>query len=194
MGLFSRLLRNESEEGSSPRHRAPVRPSGSSDDQRAIERYRYMIQTAPPETIERAHQEAFERLTPEQRRQVLSAIADASAPSERAALGAVSADDPRALARAATRAEIREPGTVERSLSRPGIGGIGGRLLGSFAAAFAGSLVAQSFLSAVGFGGDAETSAAVDEQATAAAEEDPGGGEPDLVGDDGSFDLSDFEI
>jgi hypothetical protein len=194
MGLFSRLLRNESEEGSSPRHRAPVRPRGSTDDQRAIERYRYMIQTAPPETIEQAHQEAFERLTPEQRRQVLSAIAEASSPSERAALSVTSADDPRALARAATRAEIREPGAMERSLSRAGIGGIGGSLLGSFAAAFAGSLAAQSFLSAVGFGGAAEPSAAADELATSAAEEDPGAGEPDVVGEDGTFDLSDFEI
>jgi hypothetical protein len=194
MGLFSRLLSKD--EKSAPRHRAPasVRASESSDDQRAIERYRYMIQTAPPETIEQAHQEAFERLTPEQRRQVLSAIADATSPSERAALGATSADDPRALARAATRAELREPGTIERTLSRPGFGGLGGSLLGSFAAAFAGSLVAQSFLSAVGFGSGAEPTAVADEQATTAGEEDAGSGEPDVVGDDGSFDLSDFEI
>jgi hypothetical protein len=193
MGLFSRLLRNEEE--SAPRHRvpAPPRTHASSDDQRAIERYRYMIQTAPPETIEQAHQEAFERLTPEQRRQVLSVIADAASPTERAALSATSISDSRALAHAATRAEIREPGVVERSLSRPGMGGFASSLLGSFAAGFAGSLVAQSFLAAVGFGSDAEPPAGVDEQETATWD-DPGAAEADVVGDDGSFDLSDFEI
>lgn len=189
MGLFSRLL--QIDEDRAPRRRAPVsvRPQGAaSADQRAIERYRYMIQTAPPETIEQAHQEAFERLTPEQRRQVSSAIADATSPAERAALSSMSPDDPRALARAATRAEIREPGLMERTLARPGIG-FGGSLLASFAAAFAGSLVAQSFLSAFD-GGDAADGAADDETAAA----DDAANEPDVVADDGSFDLSDFEI
>jgi hypothetical protein len=194
MGLFSRLLSND--EKSAPRRRVPVsvRAGESSEDQRAIERYRYMIQTAPPETIEQAHQEAFARLAPEQRRRMLSAIAEASSPSERAALSGTSADDPRALARASTRAELRAPGAMERSLSRSGIGGIGGSLLGSFAAAFAGSLAAHSFLSAVGFGDDAENSTAADAHATTAGEQDQGAGEPDVVGDDGTFDLSDFEI
>src|SRR6476469_126209 len=41
-------------------------------DEQAIARYRYMLQTAPPETIERAHVEAFSKLTPEQRRMGLT--------------------------------------------------------------------------------------------------------------------------
>ena len=43
---------------------------GQAGDEQAIERYRYMLNTAPPETIEQAHAEAFARLTPEQRRLV----------------------------------------------------------------------------------------------------------------------------
>lgn len=188
MGLFSRLLRIDDEPTPQRRGLVPVRGhDASSDDQRALERYRYMIQTAPPETIEQAHQEAFERLTPEQRRQVLAAIAEATPSAERSALS--STDDPRALARAATRAEMREPGVMERTLSRPGLG-FGGSLLASFAAAFAGSLVAQSFLSAFD-GGDAADAAGGDEQAAPA---DEAGAEPDVVADDGSFDLTDFEI
>jgi hypothetical protein len=31
------------------------------NDQQAIERYRYMLRTAPPDDIERAHEEAFQR-------------------------------------------------------------------------------------------------------------------------------------
>ena len=36
-------------------------------DEVAVERYRYLLRTAPPETIEAAHHEAFARLTEEQR-------------------------------------------------------------------------------------------------------------------------------
>ena len=44
-------------------------------DEQALEPYRYMLSTAPPEDIERAHEEAFARLTPDQRRQALQALA-----------------------------------------------------------------------------------------------------------------------
>ena len=33
-------------------------------DEQAIQRYRYMLQTAPPETVEQAHAEAFRRIAP----------------------------------------------------------------------------------------------------------------------------------
>lgn len=39
-------------------------PAQTTDEQ-SLERYRYMLATAPPEDIERAHEEAFARLTPE---------------------------------------------------------------------------------------------------------------------------------
>ena len=87
-------------------------------DEQALERYRYMLATAPPEDIERAHEEAFARLTPEQRRQALQALAGHVPESE------LRDDDPASLARAATRAEIRQPGTIERAWGRaaPGSG------------------------------------------------------------------------
>ncbi len=37
------------------------------DDKQALERYQYMLKTAPPDDIERAHEEAFAQLTPDQR-------------------------------------------------------------------------------------------------------------------------------
>ncbi|KQR84966.1 hypothetical protein [Microbacterium sp. Leaf179] len=45
--------------------------AGSDEDRQAVERYRYLLRTAPPETVEQVHAEAFGRLTPAQRQQVL---------------------------------------------------------------------------------------------------------------------------
>ena len=53
----------------------PGGPAGVGDDEAAIARYRYMLKTAPPETIEQAHAEAFAQLTPEQRQRA-RAVAD----------------------------------------------------------------------------------------------------------------------
>ena len=91
-------------------------------DEQALARYRYMLQTAPPEEIERAHEEAFARLTPDQRRQALAALAQVVPPGE------IRGDDPASLARTATRAEVRQPGTIERAWGSGG-GGIGHRRL-----------------------------------------------------------------
>ena len=102
------------------------------------------MRTAPPDAIEHAHEEAFARLTPEQRRLALRDLRAAVPEHER-----TGGDDPRSLARMATRAETNRPGTVERAFGGGG-GMLGGTLLGSFAAAFAGSLVAQSLFSALG--------------------------------------------
>ena len=108
------------------------------------------MRTAPPDRIEQAHEEAFAKLTPEQRRLALEQLTQ-SVPEHEAA----KADDPRSLARMATRAEMREPGTVERAFSGRGrgLGGVGGgmgigtALLGSFATAFVGTLAAQALFS-----------------------------------------------
>jgi hypothetical protein len=105
------------------------------------------VRTGPPERIERAHAEAFAQLTPEQRRLALEMLSR-QVPGEPAR-----GDDPRSLARLATRAEMRQPGTVERAFGRGGMGGMGmgmgglgmgAGLLGSFATAFAGTLAAQA--------------------------------------------------
>jgi hypothetical protein len=200
MGFFSRLLGMD--QGEDPRQaaRSPAGGPGST----ALERYRYMLQTAPPETIEQAHQEAFEKLTPEQRRQLLRELAEAAPPNERSAIQATSTDDSRALARVATRAEIRQPGVMERTMSGPsmggGMGGLGTSLLGSFAAGFVGSMVAQSFFSAMGgfggFGGEDATAsldpgASADTEGAADADYSDGGDFGDFGG--GDFGGGDFD-
>ena len=141
MGLFDRIF------GDPPRQPAPT---ASSDDEQAIARYRYMLKTAPPEAIEQAHTEAFARLTPEQRRMVLEQLRAATPETERTDSTPVLAD-PKELARYATRAEIRQPGTLERTFgAMPGGVGIGGMLagslLGSMAGTVLGTAIAQQFL------------------------------------------------
>ncbi len=116
---------------------APSAASGTEDDQRAIERYRYLLRTAPPETVEQVHAEAFGRLTPAQRRQVLDEMSSGLTPSERPA-----SDDPRALARAATRAEYSQPGFMERTF--------GGRSFGGGAGPGFGSMLGASMLGTIG--------------------------------------------
>jgi hypothetical protein len=114
-----------------------------------------MLRTAPPETIEQAHAEAFAQLTPEQRRKVLDSLVADLPDAERAA---VARDDASAasLARAATRAEIRKPGVLERAFGSvgagpAGVGGVGlggmmaGTLLSSLAGTVIGSMFAQQF-------------------------------------------------
>lgn len=193
MGFLDRLFGNER---NVPQPRRAV-PYEASEDERALERYRYMMKTAPPETIEQAHQEAFARLTPEQRQQVLQELARSAPPSEQAAVAATSSEDPRAMARIATRAEVRQPGVMERTLGGSGAGmGMAGSLLSSFAAGFVGSMVAQSFFSAIGgFGGD-EPGADPNDSDGATAQNDP---EPEgIVEDNGGYtdfgDGGDFEV
>jgi hypothetical protein len=178
MGFLDRLLGRSTGPESRPRQDAsassPAAP-GELTDEQALERYRYLVRTAPPEAIEQAHEEAFAKLTPEQRRTALRDLSAAVPEHER-----TGGDDPRSLARMATRAEMNRPGTVERAFGGGGVmlGGMGGTLLGSFAAAFAGSLVAQSLFSE--FGGE-----------DAAAEGDGGaeGDAGDAGGDTGGGDL-----
>jgi hypothetical protein len=117
-------------------------------DAQAIERYRYMLRTAPPETIEQAHAEAFAQLDDRQRRAVLEELRQATPERER---GAARGDDPQTLARLATRAEVRQPGTLERVFGGGGGPGFGGLLAGSFLSSMAGtvigSMIAREFFS-----------------------------------------------
>lgn len=190
MGFFGRMLGIEDE--SDRRRAAPpaAGPAGAPNSEAdALERYRYMLRTAPPETLEQAHAEAFAKLTPDQRRALLAELSNVAPASERAAVAATSVEDPRALARVATRAEIREPGVLERSLGSGGMG-FGASLLSSFAMGFVGSMVAQSFFSALGgFGADAPPAEADEAQANneAAAEDES-------FADDGGDFGGDFEV
>jgi hypothetical protein len=120
--------------------KADETPSQPTDEQ-AVARYRYMLATAPPEEIERAHEEAFARLTPEQRRQALQALAQHVPETE------IGGDDPASLARTATRAEIRQPGTIERAWGGTGAAGfgLGSMFLTMMAGSFIGTAIAQSF-------------------------------------------------
>ena len=119
--------------GSAPRT-YPPEPGGTEErtrrDEEAIRRYRYLLRTAPPEAVEQAHAEAFAQLTPDQRRQVLGQLANNVPEYEN-----IRDDSPRMLARMATRAEMRQPGFLERTFGGygPGYGrGYGGGYGGGF--------------------------------------------------------------
>ena len=109
------------------------------NDQQGIERYRYLLRTAPPDDIERAHEEAFAQLSAEQRAAVLHTLSERVPPSE------IGGDDPKSLARTATRAEMREPGMMERTFGGAGAPGLGSMFFATLAGAFIGSSIANSF-------------------------------------------------
>ncbi|MGN7701974.1 hypothetical protein [Cellulosimicrobium sp. 22601] len=131
--------------GSAPQDARPGAAAPRTPDQVAIDRYRYLLRTAPPDQVEQAHAEAFARLTPEQRRQVLAELGEQVPASERA-----TSDAPQDLARMATRAEMRQPGTLERTFAgrgqgAPGFGAmVGSSLLGTIAGVVIGSAVANA--------------------------------------------------
>ena len=141
MGLFDRSRNNQQQ----------------LSDEQAVERYRYLLRTAPPETIERAHEEAFAQMTPEQRQLALQQLAEAAPPEERR----YAKDDPHSLARLATRSELRQPGILERLFGGTRFGGggygyaggggmtgggigLGGMLAGSLLASVAGSMIGST--------------------------------------------------
>jgi hypothetical protein len=188
MDMLRRLFGGE--EPRSQTARPLPRSRELSPDEQAVERYRYLLRTAPPETIEDAHAEAFAKLTPEQRRMVLQELDSTLTPAERAA-GATYDENPRSLARLATRAEMRQPGTLERTWSGMPAGiGMGGLMMGNFMSTIAGvmvgSMIADAFLGNAGYdAGSAETADA--SAGTFDAEGgDFGGGDPGS-GDGGAF-------
>src|SRR5690349_9236566 len=71
MGLLDRLFgRRPHQTGYQdrpPRYERRPAQDGRLSDEQALERYRYLLRTAPPEQIEQAHAEAFAQLTPDQR-------------------------------------------------------------------------------------------------------------------------------
>jgi hypothetical protein len=173
MGFLDRLLGREDRDPYPPQPRPAANRPGS--DEAAIERYRYLLRTAPPDAIEQAHAEAFAQLTPDQRRQVLQGLSGDVPPQERA-----TSDDPRALARMATRAEMRRPGTLEQRFAGMGGGvGLGGvmatSLLGSVAAAFVGTAITDAFFDLSDGPGDETAEAGGDADGSEAGGPDGGG-------------------
>ncbi|MHC5795660.1 hypothetical protein ACVXZ4_05820 [Lacisediminihabitans sp. FW035] len=151
MGFFDRLFGRE--EQAAPHRPAAAKPR--SEDEIAVERYEYLLRTAPPETIEKVHTEAFSKLTPQQRDilfEKLTANADANSDASERPTDAA----PATLAKAATRAELQQPGTLTRTLGGSAFGGSAGgaglggmfasSLLGSVAGYVIGSALVSSFM------------------------------------------------
>jgi hypothetical protein len=181
MGFLDRLFGSTDPTPEPPRAAAASDPR--SEDERAVERYRYLLRTAPPETIEQVHAEAFARLTDEQRRQVLAEMSTTLPEAERPR-----SDDPSALARAATRAEYTNPGYLERTLGpqQNGRGGgmgfgamVGSSLLGTLAGYVIGSALVSSFMG---------PESGADEAGSEAGADSEGGGDPGTAGGDPAAD------
>lgn len=167
MGFLDKLLGREPRETPQGRPSMPP-PSGgpysvpqprggaSAEDERAIARYTYLLRTAAPEDIERVHAEAFGRLSPEQRQQVLARMSEDLPPSE-----LPRTSEPADLARAATRAELRQPGYMQRSFGGGGMGmGMGGMFAGSMLGTIAGFVVGSAIADAMLGGYDQSPEAA----------------------------------
>lgn len=137
MGFLDRLFGGDAAEAQQPaRHRPPT------EDERAVERYRYLLRTAPPETIEQVHAEAFAKLTDEQRAMIYEELSRGQGTGERPL-----SSEPATLARAATRAEMRKPGSLERAVQAPSFGSmVGSTLLGTVAGYVVGSALVSAFL------------------------------------------------
>jgi hypothetical protein len=140
MGLFDRLFGTEQAGGQQQAHQPPPPPRNQDDIE--IERYRYLLRTAPPETIEQVHAEAFAKLTPEQRQRVFEELSTNAPAGE-----APTSSDPQALAQSATRSELRQPGTMERSFAGPSFGSmLGASLLGTVAGYVVASALVSTFM------------------------------------------------
>jgi hypothetical protein len=182
MGFFARLLGIETSPVNVPRMPSP--PS----DAQALERYRYMLKTAPPETIEKAHQEAFDklRLTSDVkcRRRCAGSTQSEGRPLPRRPWTT-------ALARPGRDAR-RDPPAWRFERSGGSGMGLGSSLLSSFAMGFVGSMVANSFFQAMGgFGGEEGHSQHDDD---GSADNESHDGDSGLA-DDGGFDGGgDFEV
>jgi hypothetical protein len=190
MGLFDRLF------GSDQTEPAPRQSAPRTDDEIAVERYRYLLRTAPPEAIEQVHAEAFAKLTDEQRTMIFDELTQ-NAPAGDAPRN----NDPQSLAQAATRSELRQPGTLERSFQGPSFGSmLGSTILGTVAGYVIGSALVSAFMpmdpgtdaAGADAGSDGSGDAgATDAGAADAGASDGGGGFGDFGGG-GAFGGGDF--
>jgi hypothetical protein len=163
------------------------RGGASSEDERAIARYKYLLRTADPEDIERVHAEAFGKLSPEQRQMVLQRLTEDLPENERPR-----SDQPADLARSATRAEMSRPGYLQGAFGGGrgmgggmGMGGmIAGSMLGTIAGVVVGSALADMMLG--GYESSPEAQEAGDANADAGDSGDSGdGGDSGDSGDGG---------
>lgn len=155
MGFLDRLLGREPRSQQNQTAYSPAVPPGgpapggaAAEDEHAVARYRYLLRTAPPEALEQVHAEAFAKLTPGQRSQVLAELSRGLPPGEQPG-----GDDPQSLARTVTRAELRQPGYLEQTFARSRFGGMGGGMggtvLGSMMGTIAGVVVGTAIAEAL---------------------------------------------
>jgi hypothetical protein len=193
MSLLDRLFGGNPSPQPGAATKEPQPKESQLTDEQALQRYRYLLRTAPPEAIEQAHAEAFAQLTPDQRAQVLKELTQQVPASERA--GAPTQADPQSLARLATRAELRQPGILERTFGGGGMGRMGGlggmfagSLLGSIAGTIIGTAIAHQFLGGFSGGGESDHH----EMDTARAEADSNDDGDNDFNDSGGDDGGDF--
>ncbi|KRF40778.1 hypothetical protein [Terrabacter sp. Soil810] len=204
MGFLDKLLGREPQQQQRPRQAQPPtgqpyavpapRGGASSEDERAIARYKYLLRTAPPEDIERVHTEAFAKLSPEQRQMVLQRLNEDLPEGERPR-----SDQPADLARSATRAEMSRPGYLQGAFGggRGGGMGMGGMIAGSMLGTIAGVVVGSALADMMLGGYDSSPEAQEAGDATADAGDtgdtgDAGGDAGDGAGDTGDAGGSDF--
>jgi hypothetical protein len=82
-----------------------------SDDDVVLRRYRHLLGTAPIESIEQAHAEAFGELPDAERAAIYEELSRGTGTGERPL-----SSEPATLARSASRAERRVPGSLESTL------------------------------------------------------------------------------
>lgn len=165
--------------------KTPAQPSTAerTADQAAVERYEYLLRTAPPDTLEQVHVEAFEKLTPSQLDILFNRFTEhAETPAERP-----SDARPATLARTATRAEAQRPGTMTQLFGMNSAGFSGGyfgvSLLDTIAGYVIGSALVDAFFP-TDFGSSSDTGTAAEANSQ---DNDPGNNDGYFL--DGSGDL-----
>ncbi|MFZ4894951.1 hypothetical protein ACL9RL_10905 [Plantibacter sp. Mn2098] len=178
MGFLDRLL---------GRNLTPPPASPRSADELAVERYERLLRTAPTDTIQQAHVEAFERLTPEQLAILFDRFTEHADAAELAGKPAVRPPDarPESLATAATDAEATEPGALKRlfgyGFGVPAAAVLGGAMFVVLAGYVIASHPASGFMAGDDGGSDGET----DHDGTAGGHDGMTGGDHGSASDPG---------
>lgn len=103
MGVLARLF-------------AGAREDAADVDDRSVARYRHLLRTAPVESIEQTHVDAFATLGEAQRSELYEQLSRGVGTGERPL-----SSEPATLARAAVRRERRLPGSLERTLRQAAV-------------------------------------------------------------------------
>jgi hypothetical protein len=118
------------------------RAEPDSDGVVMLRRYQHLLVTAPLESLEQAHAEAFLQLREPQRAAIYEELSRGTGTGERPL-----SSEPATLARSASRAERRVPGSLERALrAADDRGGFAGSLVGAVVDHVATSHLVSAFL------------------------------------------------